>query len=340
MGRRDEMPSKGSALSERAAPALTANGFAGELVAEIQRARMLIAMTEVVAERGLAKTTVAHVVARSGVSRRTFYEMFADREGCFLTAFDDGVERVKRRVLETHDPKARWDLRVRTALIAVLSFLDIERAVGKLLVVDSLGGCLLAFERRRQVLAGIIAAVDEGRSVAGAVAVVPSLAAEAVVGAVLSVVHTRMLDEPPVRLLDLTNELMGIVVLPFAGPAAARRELARPLPEPDARLLKASHNPLGELDMRLTYRTVRVLMAVAAAPAGSNRQVADAAGINDQGQISKLLARLERLGLIHNGRGRAVRGAPNAWALTKRGMDVHGAIGAHGTTGSASLVQV
>jgi hypothetical protein len=57
-------------------------------------------------------------------------------------------------------------------------------------------------------------------------------------------------------------------------------------------------DPLRRLGMRLTCRTVRVLLAVADTPGGSNRQVADGSGIGDQGQISKLLARLHGLGLI------------------------------------------
>ena len=82
-------------------------------------------------------------------------------------------------------------------------------------------------------------------------------------------------------------------------------------------------DPLRDLEMRLTYRTVRVLLAIAAqCRAPSNREVSDAAGVADQGQISKLLARLERLGLIENvGEGHA-RGEPNAWRLTAKGRDV------------------
>jgi DNA-binding MarR family transcriptional regulator len=79
---------------------------------------------------------------------------------------------------------------------------------------------------------------------------------------------------------------------------------------------------LRDLEMRLTYRTVRVLLAIAARPGTSNREVGLAAGIEDQGQISKLLTRLDKLGLIHNsGAGRA-RGAPNAWTLTDQGIAV------------------
>ena len=53
--------------------------------------RMLAAMAEVCAERGVSNVTVAHVVSRSGVSRRTFYEMFEDREACFLATLDEAM---------------------------------------------------------------------------------------------------------------------------------------------------------------------------------------------------------------------------------------------------------
>ena len=74
--------------------------------------------------------------------------------------------------------------------------------------------------------------------------------------------------------------------------------------------------------MRLTYRTVRVLIAIAARPGASNREVADASGVVDQGQISKLLTRLEHLGLIYNDGSGASRGEPNIWHLTPRGEEI------------------
>jgi DNA-binding MarR family transcriptional regulator len=74
--------------------------------------------------------------------------------------------------------------------------------------------------------------------------------------------------------------------------------------------------------MRLTYRTVRVLIAIASHEGASNRQVGDAAGIADQGQISKLLARLDGLGLIENTGAGHSRGEANAWQLTRKGLEV------------------
>ncbi len=80
------------------------------------------------------------------------------------------------------------------------------------------------------------------------------------------------------------------------------------------------------LDLRVTYRTLRTLRAIAEQPAASNREVAAAAGVADQGQMSKLLWRLEGLGLIHNtGRGH-VGGGPNAWRLTARGEELERAL--------------
>lgn len=117
---------------------------------------------------------------------------------------------------------------------------------------------------------------------------------------------------------------MSMIVLPYLGPAAARRELAKPLPEIPTGVHHAGRNPLSKLEMRLTYRTLRVLSAIARQPGSSNRNLGDTAGIGDQGQVSKLLRRLQHLGLVENrGVGAAARGEPNAWWLTQTGSEVH-----------------
>jgi DNA-binding MarR family transcriptional regulator len=88
-------------------------------------------------------------------------------------------------------------------------------------------------------------------------------------------------------------------------------------------------DPLQGVSMRLTYRTARVLQGVAECPGASNRVVAERAGIHDPGQVSKLLARLERLGLLVNtGEGHA-KGEPNAWSLTAKGEQVAQSIRVH-----------
>jgi AcrR family transcriptional regulator len=325
-------------------------------VSEVQRARVLAAMVHVVAEHGVSAATVSRVVARAGVSRRTFYEQFSGCEDCFLAVFEDALERAGRiaREAAAGAPPA-WREQLRVGLGRLLAFFDEEPALGRLLVVDALGAGPLVLERRAQVLQALATVVDRGHSEAkhGRRAPAPSsppeLTAEGVVGAVFSVVHARMLEAgadhpvngssrsgsrraPAVPLSGLLNPLMGMIVLPYLGQAAAQKELVRPTPKaprPRGSSLaprEPSGDPLRGLNMRLTYRTLVVLSAVATDPGASNRRIADHAGVHDQGQISKLLTRLQKLGLIHNtGHGQA-HGEPNAWTLTPHGTEVQHAL--------------
>jgi AcrR family transcriptional regulator len=296
-------------------------------VTEIQRARMVAAMIDVVAERGRADSTVAHVVARSGVSRRTFYEVFEDFEDCFVAALDQSIDRAREYVALDYDPRQPWAARVRTGLVGLLEFLAEEPAMGRLCIVETLGASPRIHERRMRVVDRLTAVVDEGRSEPKAAKALPPLTAEGVVGGVLSVLHARLIARPGRSLLDIAGALMGMIVLPYLGPAVAQKETSRPAPAPRKRAPAGRRDPLRDLQMRLTYRTVRVLLAIAASPGSSNRQVGADAGIEDQGQISKLLSRLERLGLIENAGAGQVRGAPNAWTLTERGHEVERLVG-------------
>ncbi len=300
---------------------VTGNGLERGRVADIQRARLLAAITDVACERGVSNVTVAHVVERAGVSRRTFYELFEDREDCFLAAFDEAVAHTLRWVLDAYDPDAKWEVRIRAALTSLLSFLDVEHNAGWLLIVGSLGAGAKVLERRKRVLAQLVAVVEEGATESRSGASEPlSLVAEGVVGGVLAVVHARMLEVRPGRLVELTGPLVSMIVLPYLGTAVARKERARPVPKSGAPRLHT--DPLRDLDMRLTYRTVRVLLSVAAKPGSSNREVGQAAGIADQGQISKLLSRLQRLGLVRNAGLAPGRGGANEWTLTSKGLEV------------------
>lgn len=330
--------SRGSRGGSRGRPgparrARAPEGRAGqERVSAIQRTRMLNAMVEVAGERGAPGASVAHIVERAGISRRTFYEHFEDREDCFLAAFDYALARAGEVVLPAYTGGSAWRERVRAGLAALLGFFDEHPGLGALLVIDALGAGPRALGRRTELLDMLIAVVDEGRGEGRTGQDPPPLAADGVVGAVFNVVHARMLERrvgqrqaATAPLLTLVNPFMSMIVMPYLGTAAARRELERPTPVSRA-VRQPSGDPLRDLDMRITYRTVRVLVAVAAESGASNRRVADAAGVTDQGQISKLLARLEGLGLVANDGDGPAKGEPNAWSLTAKGADVEQAI--------------
>jgi len=316
------------------------NGAVREQIADLQRARIIGASFEVTAQRGAGNVTVAHVVERSGVSRRTFYEHFSDREDCLLAAFGQALTLASERVIPAYEAEKGWRERVRAGLLALLCFCDEQPSVARMLICESQASGAKVAERRAQVLDALTRIVDQGRTLTGTgksgkAENLSPLAAEGTVGGVLAVIQGRLApsdgaDAP--SLLALTNELASMIVLPYLGSAAARRELRRPLPapvEPGARDGALLSDPLKDMGMRLTYRTVRVLLAVAENPDGSNRTIGESAGITDQGQISKLLARLARLGLIENTHAHPGKGAPNSWALTEKGRRMTDGIKAH-----------
>lgn len=319
----------------RAASRSAGEGLPPRRVTGIQRARMLAAMAEVCAELGLANVTVAHVVERSGVSRRTFYEQFTDRDDCFRAAAEEALQCACRYVLPAYHAPGRWRERVRAALVALLWFLEDEPYMGRLLVVETLGAGEHVLARRQEVLSAVLAAVDEGRGEARASADLPKLTAEGAVGGVLSILHARLIDGSAGSLPELTGQLTSMIVLPYLGVRAAAQELRRPVPAKEIVRTPLPANPLRDLGMRLTYRTVRVLLTLAVHPGASNREVAAAADIHDQGQTSKLLTRLEKLGLIENTGAGHARGAPNAWQLTDRGAEVQRTIAQQATVTGA-----
>jgi AcrR family transcriptional regulator len=301
---------------------------------------MLSAAVRIVSEFGYQKMSVARVAGGARVSRRTFYDVFKDREDCFLAIFEDALGRAGARVSGAYESAHTgddWCGRIRAALQELLVFFDEEPRFASLLVVDALGAGPRVLERRAEVLKGLSARLHRDGSRAGNASKVAPLTGEGVVGAVFSVLHTRVSRKDPAATIGLLNPLMGMIVLPYLGQAAAQRELGRPAPK-GARSAKsgtrssnkgsAGGDPLEGLPMRITYRTLRVLGAIAEHPGASNRTVGEAADTFDQGQISKLLARLEGLGLIENtsGNGHKPTGEPNAWRLTQRGGEIERAL--------------
>ncbi len=361
----------------------------GGNVMGMQRRRLLLAIGEVVADRGLEGASVGAVCQRAGMSRRTFYELFEDREACFLAAFELAIDRVAHVVVGAYerDPRAAgmhgrrgvgvqgWRERIRAALTALLECFDAEPGLARLCVVETLKAGPAVLERRRQGLELLGAAVDEGRRESKRDSSPVPLAAEAVVGGVLSVIHARLLAYPaPVvgghdmgkdarwslldtaredarrppldcarddacrSLLELRNPLMSMIVHPYLGAAAAERELDQPLPQGSRESVERAvgngvrSDPFRDLSIRFTYRTARVLSTIASEPGISNREVGDSAGVHDQGQMSKLLHRLQRNGLIDNQRSEHAKGEPNAWRLTPRGEAVQTTLGVQATT--------
>ncbi|HEY3865057.1 MAG TPA: TetR family transcriptional regulator, partial [Solirubrobacteraceae bacterium] len=309
------------------AAAETRSRVGGLSVAELQRGRLLSAVFALVGDKGYEGATARSISERAGVSNRTFYEFFSDREDCFLAAFNYALDGLESEVRAGWESELGWTARVRAALGALLEALDREPAVRRLVFVEALAAGPRVLARRARVLESLAGVVDQGRANSKAPAVLPGLVAEGVVGATFGVIHARLLELRPEPLVELLNQLMTTIVLPYRGSAAAARERSRP---PRRRMRARSvppivvARPLGSaspVDYRLTARTQMALAAVAGRPGLNNREVSEVIGLADQGQVSRMMKRLQEQGLVENTPAPARRLA-RAWRLTADGETV------------------
>ena len=285
-------------------------------------------MVQVSSEHGAESATVARVTARAGVSRGTFYAFFEDRQDCLTSVFEEAVAIATSRVGTAYDPEARWVDRVRGSLLALLGLLDKEPELARLCVAHALAAPA-TLTHRGDVLDALIRIIDEGRSGSHATGNPPRLTAHVVLGGTLGLLHARLITSDSPSLVELVNPLMSMVVLPWLGAPAARRQQCRPpRPRPSPpRKRRPSRGQLADFGITLTYRTRRVLGAVAAEPGLSNRELSERVGITDQGQITRLLSRLARHGLTENVSEGERKGEPNAWILTRRGKELEARLG-------------
>ncbi|GAA2609255.1 TetR/AcrR family transcriptional regulator [Actinomadura fulvescens] len=123
-----------------------------EQVVASQRERLLQGITEVVAEKGYLRTSVADVIKRARVSRETFYEHFADKQACFLTAFEEGAELllavVERAAGAAGDPALT---RLERTLVAYLEGLSGDPAGARTFLLEVYAVGPAAAARRFQI---------------------------------------------------------------------------------------------------------------------------------------------------------------------------------------------
>jgi AcrR family transcriptional regulator/DNA-binding MarR family transcriptional regulator len=288
---------------------------------EIQRARILGAMSEILSEDGSPRVSVTRVIRRARVPRVAFYQHFSGSDDALLALVENAVDRTSAVIGKAVPEHAGWQQKTRAGLLAALELFEAEPQLARACLIHSHHPEAAMRRLRRDTLALLTRHIAEGarRGQTGA------LSAEGTAHAVLGILETRLQAQDRPRLSTLAGELMSFIVLPYRGASAARAEWTRgALAVKRARGLESTGRPGTPL--RMTYRTMRVLVAIGTRPGLSNLGVAEQAGIGDQGQISKLLKRLQAVGLTENSGGGQELGTSNAWRLTEEGRRIERSI--------------
>lgn len=199
-----------------------------DLVSAVQRERLIAAMLMAASELGYREVNVQSVIDRAGVSRPTFYEHFANKEDCFLAAFDTTVARLQDRVGEAaREGGDCWRNRLRLGLKALLDFAAKEPDAARTLIVEARAGSAAAVQRRDDMLDYFANRIDDkGRELLPNSPTHSAITAAGIIGGVESILYAR-LNKGEVEDLDsLLPSLMYFVVLPYEGHEAASEELA------------------------------------------------------------------------------------------------------------------
>lgn len=196
-----------------------------------QRERMLDSMAEMVSAKGYARVTVTDVTTHAGVSRRTFYDQFADKEACFLAAFAAIAEqllrisRLAREAAEAagQDAPGSWPDGLRRALGACLGLLAAEPAFARMMIIEVLSAGQAALQDRDALL-DRLALLLQARAPAIGGPEDDRRLARAVIGGVYETLYERVQAGEVDGLAELLPDLLYCVLVPYVGHTTALAE--------------------------------------------------------------------------------------------------------------------
>lgn len=198
------------------------HGLPRELVVENQRARLISSMIETVAELGYGKATIAQVIKRAKISRRTFYESFANKEDCYRAAYEASFEYLRDQAVTAVDA-AEWPASVRVGLEAMLESLATHPKLASFFLVSpaSVGDEVAA--RHHLAMRELVEALLAGAPKATASAVAAETRVEALAGGLSRLTAVKINAGRSGELPALLPDLVELFLRPFVGSEEAIR---------------------------------------------------------------------------------------------------------------------
>jgi AcrR family transcriptional regulator len=184
-------------------------------VERAQRDRLTAAMAHVCSAVGYEEATVERVLAEAGMSRRTFYELFDDREDCFLAAYDDAMRRVLRVVTDAYLDCEAPDRRLERALDALLALCAANPDCARMCVVEVFAAGSRARERRAEAMDSLARLAQHALGELRGDDRLDRLSAQAFVGAVHELIFPPVDRRDSASLTGLGSDIMATQIAPL-----------------------------------------------------------------------------------------------------------------------------
>ncbi len=188
-----------------------------------QRERLVAGLAHAVAAHGYNDTTIDHIVKAAEVSRRVFYEHFANKEECFLAAFDIIMEHLGQLMAAAAEPYSEWPDQVVAMLRAMLRFFAAEPDLARLGLVESLTAGPAVAERFRAALLSFVPLLKPGRALRVSDRPLPESREESLLGGLASLLSRSIASGRAERLESLLPDLAEFILTPYLGPGEAER---------------------------------------------------------------------------------------------------------------------
>jgi AcrR family transcriptional regulator len=196
-------------------------------VVQNQRERILSAVGDVVSVAGYPDMSVEDVIVTAGVSRRTFYEHFKNKQDAFLAAYDAVLLQLLSTVQAALESEETFPARMRAGLAAFLDFLSREPAFARMCIVEAMAAGPDAIARRNGAMAAFATLIADNARELGTPMDPQPLTAETIVGGIYEVVYTRIVRGEIRQLPGLLADLLYPALLPYQGKQAALDEYRR-----------------------------------------------------------------------------------------------------------------
>jgi AcrR family transcriptional regulator len=287
-----------------------------------QRVRLLNGMLMVAAEEGYGQASVERVLRRVVISRRTFYDMFADRDEMFVCLLEPAFGRVcdVARAGYEAGAAAGWADGIRRAVVNVLIAFEAEPHLARVCVVESLAAGPEARRVRAWALAPLVELIELGQRDPRCLSGVPDVSGAGVLGCAQELLHGHYRrDGSGEELGRLARQITYLIVSPFLGVRVGRAHADRAACDIDAALpaLADQHADVpDEIDgLTLTDLQREALAYVSASPGCSRREVGRSLEIPTDAQAARLLRILGARGLAMS----EPRGSAYTWTITPLG---------------------
>jgi AcrR family transcriptional regulator len=199
------------------------HGLTREYIAQHQRERILIAIAELLDDRGYDRTTVAAIAGAAGVSKSDFYAHFDSKDECFGIAYDAAFERVEAAILSACAAESHWPDGVCAGLTALLAAFAGTPAQANLLLVEGLRAGPDVYCRYQAAVESFVPRLREGAPVSRDGTRPPRATDEAIVGGVASLLGRRVLAGEGPQITRFFPEVAEFALTPYLGVAEARR---------------------------------------------------------------------------------------------------------------------